>query len=166
MAATDTSAGSFATWELANVTLVDGLNQVRIRVTDGEGNVFTASANTLTGDGTDGAQDLTYLFLSLDPISDLTLGTIIQDQTVSDQSTVTVRTNSQTGYQVLVRKQNADPAGTLQSGTDDFPDLSAWSSTANAGNGNAQSWPSLTPGNLGLGFRLRQVGTDPDAYNA
>lgn len=154
----DTSGvSSWATWSY-DAVLADGENQVRIRITDGIGNIGTYSTNSITTDGTDGAQDITYLFLTIGTISDYIFGPVSPDVEVNLDNTMSVHTNSQTGYQISVQRQN--PVATMQSVSSfSFPDLADWISTAG---GNAEIWSVLTKG---LGFRLMFTG-DAGAYNA
>jgi len=159
--ATDTGGGTpWSTWSY-NATLADGLNEVRIRVTDEFNNVQTIADNTITTDGTDGAQDITYLFLSIDSIDNYVFGPVTPNTIFTDDRTVNIRTNSQTGYQIQVRKQNADPETTMKSLSNTlFPDLADWMSS---GNGNAEVWANLST--KGLGFRLKAT-SHPEAYNS
>ncbi|MDP2691883.1 MAG: hypothetical protein Q8O95_05805, partial [bacterium] len=158
--ASATNTGTnFSTWSYL-ATLADGVNQVRIRVTDGATNVQTYTTNSITTDGTDGAQDITYLFLTLSAMSDFLFGTVPMDTLASEENTLGVSTNSQTGYTVQIKKQNTDPDTTMQrdpSG-EDFPDLLDWIS----GTPNSAIWSSPSSA---LGFRLKSTG-DANAYNS
>src|SRR5690606_25062308 len=158
--AVDTGGGTpWSTWSYL-ATLVDGQNQVRIRITDAIPNVTTYSTNTIPTDGTDGAQDIDYLFLTIEEVDDFVFGTTAVNVIVSEDSVLGIRTNSQTGYQVQVKKQNVDPDTTIMSGATTFPDLTDWSSV---GVGNGEIWANLST--KGLGFRLMSTG-DAAAYNS
>jgi len=160
--ATDTGGGTWSTWSYT-ATFADGVNQVRLRVTDIATNVQTYTTNSSTTDGNDGAQDITYLFLTLAAVSDYLFGEVNVDTIEDLNNTLSIRTNSLSGYQVQVKKQNTDPSTTMTGAGQNYPDLVDWDT---AGSGTAVTWSSLGVGEKGLGFRIMQTGTDPNAYNS
>jgi hypothetical protein len=140
--------------------LADGVNQVRIRVTDSSDNVETYTTNSDVTDGIDGAQDITYLFLTFETINDFVFGSTPPNIILSEENVLGIRTNSSTGYQVQIKKQNPDPDTTIMSGANTFPDLTDWSSS---GLGNGEVWANLNT--KGLGFRLKAT-SYAEAYNS
>lgn len=89
----------------------------------------------------------------------VSLGTLVAGTPVSGTTTCTTTTNSNTGYSLRVKRDDA--TGTLKNVSSTYiPDKTAWDPTASAGSGNAALWSGT-----GLGFRVRQTGTTA-TYNS
>ncbi|MCH7759099.1 hypothetical protein IID20_01960 [Patescibacteria group bacterium] len=99
----------------------------------------------------------TYLAVVIDS-NTVNMGNLQPGTPVTGQSTITVTTNNNVGYQIQIKRNNSDQ--TLKKGSDFITDKTAWDPAANSGNGNAAVWTST-----GLGFRIKQTNTTSN-YNA
>jgi hypothetical protein len=83
------------------------------------------------------------------------LGTLTAGTPVNGTSTCTTTTNAESGYDLAVRRDDADTTlDKTTSAADNITDKTAWDPTANTGNGNAATWSGT-----GLGFRVVASGT-------
>lgn len=88
--------------------------------------------------------------------------TLTPGKLVATTSILSVTTNSSTGYNVTVVRN--DSTGTMKLGSTYIPDATAWVPGGNcttAGNGAASTTGTYEPT---LEFRVRQAGTDSSAY--
>jgi hypothetical protein len=88
--------------------------------------------------------------ISIDCGADVDLGTLTPGTPVTGSSTCTTTTNANGGYNLQVKRDDADT--TMDKTTDasiNIADKTAWDPTASAGNGNAATWSGT-----GLGFAV------------
>lgn len=88
--------------------------------------------------------------------ADVNLGTLTPGTPVTGNSTCTVTTNAESGYDLAVRRDDADTTmDRTASAADNITDKTAWDPTASSGNGNAAAYSGT-----GLGFGvLSSTGT-------
>lgn len=80
--------------------------------------------------------------------ADVNLGTLTPGTPVTGSSTCTVTTNSEAGYDLAVRRDDADTTmDKTTSASDNITDKTVWDPTASAGAGNAAAYSGT-----GLGF--------------
>jgi hypothetical protein len=84
--------------------------------------------------------------------SDLTGGGV----SVAIDTTLQVQSTSSGGFNVTIER-NSSRTATMQNGTIDFPDKTAWNLSLN----NAEQWSGD-----GFGFRVKETGTYACAYNS
>jgi len=98
-----------------------------------------------------------YLSVSVDS-STVNMGNLQTGTPVTGNTTITTTTNNNSGYQVQVKRDNADY--TLKKDSYYIADKTSWDPTTNSGDGNAVVWSGT-----GLAFRLVQTGTTA-TYNS
>lgn len=95
--------------------------------------------------------------ISLDCGADVDLGTLVAGTPVNGTTTCTTTTNAEAGYDLAVRRDDADTTlDKTTSASDNITDKTAWSSSTP----NAIAWSGT-----GLGFRVQETGTTA-TYNS